>query len=59
MERDREGVAILLTDVWHSAVVDCGCISSRILCIKSKFSTVKVCLVVGYGHNEGAGEERD
>ena len=27
----REGVAILLKDVWHSAVLDFGCVSSRIL----------------------------
>ena len=31
MERAREGVAILLKDVWHSAVIDFGCVSSRIL----------------------------
>ena len=31
MERAREGVVILLNDVWHSAVVDFGCVSSRIL----------------------------
>ncbi|MCQ7013011.1 hypothetical protein, partial [Clostridioides difficile] len=28
MERAREGVAILLSDVWHSAVIDFGCVSS-------------------------------
>ena len=53
MERAREGVAILLKDVWHSAVVDFGCVGSRIIWIKSKFLRVKVCLVVGYS------EERD
>ena len=42
MERTREGVAILLNDVWHSAVVDYGCVSSRILWIKLNFSRVKV-----------------
>ena len=52
MERAREGVAILLNDVWHSAVIDFGCVSSRILWIKFKFSRVKVCVVVGYGPNE-------
>ena len=31
MERTRERVAILLNNVWHSAVVDFGCVSSRIL----------------------------
>ena len=58
MERAREGVAVLLNDVWHSAVVKCGYVSSRILWIKFKFSMVKVCVVVGYGPNEGDGEER-
>ena len=29
--RAREGEAILLNDVWHSAVVDFGCVNSRIL----------------------------
>ena len=43
MERAREGVAVLLNDVWHSAVVKSGYVSSRILWIKFKFSRVKVC----------------
>ena len=47
-ERAREVVAVLLNDVWHSAVVDFGCVSSRIICIKFKFSRVKICVVVGY-----------
>ena len=38
MERARKGVAILLNDF--------GCISSRILWVKFKFSRVKVCEVV-------------
>ena len=59
MERAREGVAILLNDLWHSAVIDYGYVSSRILCIKFKFSRVKVCVVVGYDPSEGDGEERD
>ena len=33
--------------------------SSKILCMKFKFSMVKVCVVVWYGPNEGDGEERD
>ena len=33
MERARERVSILLSDVWHSTVVDFGCVSSRILWI--------------------------
>ena len=59
MERAREGVEVLLNDVWHSAVVKCWCVCSRTLWIKFKFSRVKVCVVVGYGQNEGDGEERD
>ena len=58
MERAKEGVAILLNDVWHSAVVDFGCVSCIILWIKFKFSRVKICEVVGYGPSED-GEERD
>ena len=48
MERAREWVAILLNDAWHNAVVDFGCVRSRILWNKFKFSRVKVCVVVGY-----------
>ena len=58
MERAREGVAVLLNDVWHSAVVKSGYVSSRILWIKFKFLRVKVCVVVAYIPNEGDGEER-
>ena len=49
MERAREGVAVLLSDVWHRSVVKSRYVSSRILWIKLKFSRVKVCVVVGYG----------
>ena len=59
MERDRDGVAVLLNDVQHSAVAISGYVSSRILWIKYNFSSVKVCVVVGYGANEADGEERD
>ena len=52
-------MAILLNDAWHSAVIDFGCVSSRILWIKFKFSRVKVCVVVGYRPNVGDSEERD
>ena len=31
MERAREGVAVLLNDVWHSVVVKSGYVSSRVL----------------------------
>ena len=30
MERAWEGVVILLKDVWHSALADFGCVSSKI-----------------------------
>ena len=53
----REGVAVLLNNVWHSALIDFRCVSSRILWIKLEFSRGKVCVVVGYGPNEGIGEE--
>ena len=53
------GVAILLNDVWHNEVVKFVCFSSRILWIKFKFSRVTVCVVVGYGPNEGDGEGKD
>ena len=51
MERGREGMAVLLNDVWHSAVINFGCVSSIILWIKFKFSRVKVYVVVGYDPN--------
>ena len=54
-----ESVAVLLNDVWHSAMIDFGWVSSRILWIKFKLSRVKVSVVVGYGPNEGIGEERE
>ena len=58
MERAREGGAILFNDVWHSALIDFGCVRSRILWIKFRFSRIRVCMVVGYGSNEINGEER-
>ena len=59
MERDKEGMAILLNDVWHSAMIDFGCVSSRILWIKFRILKVKVCVVVEYGSNEGNAEEKE
>ena len=59
MERAREGVAILLNNMWHSAVVKSVYVSSIILWIKFKFSIIKVCMVVGYGPTKGDREERD
>ena len=57
--RDREGVAILLNDKWHNAVIDFGRVSSRILWIKFKFFRVTVCVMVGYGPSKEDVEERD
>ena len=57
MERAREGVAVLLNDMWHSGVVKSGCVGSRILWIKFKLRVI-VCVVVGYGPNVD-GEEID
>ena len=31
MEKAREGVAVLLNDVWHSAVIEFTCVSFRIM----------------------------
>ena len=31
MEKARERVAVLLTNVWHSALVKSGCVSSKFL----------------------------
>ena len=45
--------------MWYNAVIDFGIVSSRIMLIKFKFSRVKVCVVVGYGPNEGNGKERE
>ena len=53
MERTIEGATVLLNDIWHSAVINFGCVSSRILWIEFKFSRVKVCVVVGYGPSGG------
>ena len=56
---NREEVAVLLNNMWHSAVIKYGCVSSKIIWTKLKFSRIKVCVVVGYGLNEGDGKEMD
>ena len=58
MEGAGEGVDILLNDMMHSIGVEFGCVTSRILWIKFKFSRVKVFVMVGYGQYEKKGEER-
>ena len=55
MERFKETVAIVLNDVWHSGVIGFGCITSRILCTKFRFSRFKVCVGMEYDPNEGKG----
>ena len=45
--------------MWHSALIDFGCVSSIVLWLKLTFSKVKVCVVVRYGPNEGNGKERE
>ena len=58
IEKARKGVAVLLNDVWQSAVINFECVSSRILLVKFKFSRVKLCVVAGYVPTEDNGEER-
>ena len=53
IERDREGMAILLNNVQHTKVRDCRCVKSRILWIKFRFSRVKVSVVVRCGRTKG------
>ena len=57
IERTREGLVVLLNDVWHVAMIEFQYISSRILWVKFKFSRIKVCGVVGYGPTEGIVEK--
>ena len=47
-----------MKEIWQSAVLDVGCVSSRILWIKFRFSRVKVCVVLRYALSEGDGVER-
>ena len=49
IERPREGIAIMLNNVWHTEVINLESISSRIPWIKLKFSRVNVCVLVGIG----------
>jgi hypothetical protein len=56
-ERAREGVAILMSDLWFRSMVKFECVSPRILLVKFKFKKVKVCVVVSYGPSENSEEE--
>ena len=52
IEKAREGMAVLMNDEWHIAVIGFGCVSFRVLWVKFKFSRVKVCMVGVYVLNE-------
>ena len=53
IKRTREGVVVLMNDVWQSAVIYFRDVSSRTLWTKSKFSMAKLCVAVVYGPTEG------
>ena len=46
-----------MVNVWHSAVIDLGCVSSIILWIELKISRVNVYVVVVYGPTKGGIQE--
>ena len=48
IERARDGVAVLMNYVWHCAMTEFGCVTSRTLKLGSSFSRVKICVVVVY-----------
>ena len=58
MERVRKDLAILLNNVWHSALIDFGYVNFIILLIKL-FSRVQVHVIMGYDTSESDCEERD
>ena len=41
IDRAKEGIAVLMNGVWHSALINFGCVSYRILCVKFNFSGLK------------------
>ena len=41
IERGKEGMAILISDLWYSVVIDFGCVSSTAPWVKFKFSGLK------------------
>ena len=59
MERSREYVAIILSNVGHNTVIDYKWVNSGVLWIKFKFSRINICVVLEYGHKERNGEERE
>ena len=52
IERGRKSVPVLLNDVWRSAVIDSGYVSSR-------FLRIKVCVEVLYGPTVGWGDREE
>ena len=53
VERTREAVAVLSNDVWHSTVIDFGCVSLESYGLRSSFQGLKYLVVVGYDPTEG------
>ena len=52
IEKAKEFVPILISNVWDSAVIDFGYVSSKALWVEFKFSRVKSFVVVVYGSTE-------
>ena len=50
---------VLKNDVWYIAAYDFGCVRSRTLWVKFKFSMVKLFVMVVYGPTEEDVEERE
>ena len=48
LKRTMEDVAVLMNDVWHSAEIDFGCVSSKTIWVKFRFSRAKVCVMRVY-----------
>ena len=57
IERAREVVAVLMKDEWYSVMTDFGCVSSKVIWVKFKFSLVKICVVVKNSSTEEAIKE--
>ena len=52
-------MAILMNDMWHSAVNNFGWVICRTLWVKFKISRINVSKVVAYGPTKGDVEERE
>ena len=53
------GMAVYLKDIWYSAIIEYGYVSSRMLQPQFKFVRVKVCVVLVHVPTDEAEEERD